>query len=88
MIKNGRSQDLPTPTACMVSRVWLASKNAPAHQMAAIQVQPPLGIPSLAARSPVERASARASVMTGTLHQVVAKILRLQRMAALLQRAV
>src|SRR3984893_3066413 len=61
-IKNGRSQALPTPTACMVRRVWLASNNAPAHQMAAIQVQP------------VERASARASVMTDTLHQVVAKI--------------
>jgi|SRR5580658_5559589 hypothetical protein len=55
--KNGRSQALPTPTACMVRRVWLALKNAPAHQMAAIQVQ-------LA-----ERASARASVMTDTLHQ-------------------
>src|SRR5882757_8643422 len=69
-IKNGRSQALPTPTACMVRRVWLASNNAPAHQIAAIQVQPPLGIPllapaggsladrSVAARSPVERASA------------------------------
>src|SRR5712664_4883795 len=85
-IKNGRSQALPTPTACMVRRVWLALNNAPAHQMAAIQVQRPLGIPplgisslapaggsladrSVAARSPplgipVERASARASVMT------------------------
>src|SRR5262249_28850423 len=50
-IKNGRSQALPTPTACMVRRVWLASNNAPAHQMAAIQFQP------------VERASARASIM-------------------------
>src|SRR5882724_1524775 len=71
-IKNGRNQALPTPTACMVRRVWLALNNAPAHQMAAIQVQPPLGIPllaarspplgvpTLAARSPVERASARA----------------------------
>src|SRR6202790_1701606 len=56
-IKNGRSQALPTPTACMVRRVWLPFNNAPAPQMAAIQVQP------------VERASARASVMTDTLHQ-------------------
>src|ERR1700722_11812004 len=56
-IKNGRSQALPTPTACMVRRVSLALNNAPAHQMAAIQVQP------------VERASARASVITDTLHQ-------------------
>jgi hypothetical protein len=31
-------QALPTPTACMVRRVSLALNNAPAHQMAAIQV--------------------------------------------------
>src|ERR1700682_5877135 len=57
-IKNGRSQALPTPTACMVRRVWLASNNAAAHQMAAIQVQS------------VERASARALIMTDRLHKV------------------
>src|SRR5258708_27646438 len=51
-IKNGRSQALPTPTACMVKRVWLAFNNAPPHQIAAIQIQL------------VERASPRASVMT------------------------
>jgi len=87
-IKNGRSQALPTPTACMVRRVWLASNNAPAHQMAAIQVQPRLGIPLLTARSPVERASARASVMTDTLHHGRGEDPGLQRMAVLLQRAV
>ena len=88
-IKNGRSQALPAPTACMVRRVWLALNNAAAHQMAAIQVQPPpLGIPSLAAWSLVERASARASVMTYTLHQGRGEDPGLQRMAVLLQRAV
>jgi hypothetical protein len=60
----------------MVRRVWLASNNAPAHQMAAIQVQP------------VERASARASIITDTLHQGRGEDPGLQRMAVLLQRAV
>src|SRR5689334_7979096 len=50
-IRNGLSHALPAPTACMVRRLWLALNNAPAHQMAAIQVQL------------VERASARASFM-------------------------
>jgi hypothetical protein len=86
--------------------------NAAAHQMAAIQVQsplgilslapaggslagpsvaarsPPLGVPSLTARSPVERVSARASVMIDTLHQGRGEDPGLQRMAVLLQRAV
>src|SRR5579862_6836703 len=68
-IKNGRSQALPTPTACMVRRVSLALNNAAAHQMAAIQVQP------------VERAPARASVMTNTLHQDRGEDPGLRRMA-------
>jgi len=64
----------------MVRRVWLASNNAPAHQMAAIQVQPPLGVPSLTARSlaarlPVERAScASFDHDRHTTTKVVAKI--------------
>jgi hypothetical protein len=77
-IKNGRSQALPTPIACMVRRFWLALNNAAAHQMAAIQVQV----------QPVERASARASVMIDTLHQGRGEDPALQRMAVLLQRAV
>jgi hypothetical protein len=75
-IKNGRSQALPTPTKCMVRSVWLASNNAAAHQMAAIQIQP------------VKRAFGRASVMTDTLHQVRGEDPGLRRMAVLLQRAV
>src|ERR1700678_4735695 len=75
-IKNGRSQALPIPTKCMVRSVWLASNNAAAHQMAAIQIQP------------VKRASARASVMTDTLHQVRAADPGLRRAAVLLERAV
>src|SRR5580704_12137740 len=73
-ITNGRSQALPTPTKCMVRSVWLASNNAAAHQMAAIQIQP------------VKRASAR--LMTDTLHQVRGEGPGLRRMALLLQRAV
>src|ERR1700679_2576899 len=73
-INNGRSQALPTPTMCMVRSVWLASNNAAAHQMAAIQIQP------------VERASAR--FMTNTLHQVRGEGPGLRRMAVLLQRTV
>ena len=60
----------------MVKRVWLALNDAAAHQMAAIQVQP------------VERASARASVMIDTLHQGRGEDPGLQRVAVLLQRAV
>jgi hypothetical protein len=75
-IKNGRSQALPTPTKCMVRSVWLASNNAAAHQMAAIQIQP------------AKRASARASVMSDTLHQVRGEGPGLRRMAVLMQRAV
>src|SRR3981081_1018546 len=56
-IKNERSQALPTPTGGVCGGVWLSSTTPPALHMAASQVQP------------VERASARASVMTDTLHQ-------------------
>jgi len=80
-INNGRSQALPAPTACIVRSVWLASNNAAAHQMAAIQTQPTLEVPfplgiasltarsSLAARALVEGVSARASIITDRLHQ-------------------
>src|ERR1700722_6774764 len=87
-IRNGPSHALPTPIACMVRRVWLALNIAAAHQMAAIQIQPPLGVPSLTARLPVERVSVRASVMIDTLHQGRGGDPGLQRMAALPQRAV
>jgi hypothetical protein len=50
--------------------------NAPAHQMAEIQVQP------------VERATARASIITDTLHQGRGEDPVLQPMAVFLQRAV
>ena len=76
MLKKGPAAYGRRPTACMVRRVWLASNNAPAHQMAAIQVQSG------------ERASARALVMTDTLHQGRGEGPGLQRMAVFLQRAV
>jgi hypothetical protein len=74
-VTNGGSHHLGPPMACMTRIVWLASNSAPAHQMAAIQIQR------------FERESGRASVMTFTLHQSRCEDPALQRTAGPMQRA-